>query len=156
MFAYPKRIKYPTDNQIEIWVLNRENLTGREIAKRKKVSPAFVSKTLKRTNRLIKDLLENAARMNKIKLDLMNEELGFARGMSHVFNVKAYLTFSPENGVNVWFEHKGECGSCEEFGHCRQTLLLEFKERNIKVRNPTLQPTDLGELLFKKLEEMVK
>ncbi|MHA2328631.1 MAG: hypothetical protein ACXACR_08930, partial [Candidatus Hodarchaeales archaeon] len=105
---------------------------------------------------LVKDLLENAARMNKIKLDLLDRELGFARGMSHVFKVKAYITFSPENGLQVWYEHKGDCGGCEEFGYCRQTLLLEFKERNIKVPSPTLQPTDLGEFLFCILEEMVE
>ncbi|MFW9994724.1 MAG: hypothetical protein ACFFD4_21960 [Candidatus Odinarchaeota archaeon] len=156
MFAYPKRIRYPTDNQVEIWKLNRDNLTGREIAGKKDVSPAFVSKTLKQTNKLVKDLLENAARMNKIKLDLLSEELGFARGKSHVFKVKAYITFSPENGVQVWYDHEGECASCGEFGHCRDVLLLEFKERNIDVPSPTLRPTDLGELLFKKLEELVE
>jgi hypothetical protein len=156
MFAYPKRVKYPTDNQIDIWRLNRDNWTGRKIAQTKKVSPAFVSKTLKQTNRMIKDLLENAARTNKIKIEKLNSELGFARGLSHVFNVKAYITFSPQNGIQVWYEHKGECGICDEFGHCRQTLLLEFKERHIPVPSPSLQPTDLGELLFQKLEEMLE
>ncbi|MHA2109485.1 MAG: hypothetical protein ACXABU_16610 [Candidatus Hodarchaeales archaeon] len=156
MFTYPRKIKYPTENQIEIWALNRDDLTGIEIAKRKKVSPAFVSKTLKKTNGLVKDLLENAARMNKIKIEILSGELGFARGMSHVFIVKAYITFSPENGVQVWYEHKGDCGSCEEFVECRAGLIQEFKERNIRIPNSKLRPTDLGDLLFKKIEEMLE
>lgn len=155
MFTYPRSIKYPTENQIEIWAFNRDDLTGREIAQRKKVSPAFVSKTLKRTNNLIKDLLENSARTNKIKIELLSEKLGFARGMSHVFNVKAYITFSPENGVQIWYDHKGDCGSCEEFAECRAGLIQEFKERNIRIPHSKLRPTDLSELLMKKIEEML-
>lgn len=46
----PRKMKYPTDAQIEIWNLNRNNITGREIAKLKKVTPGFISKTLKLTN----------------------------------------------------------------------------------------------------------
>lgn len=128
-------------------------MRGREIANQQKVSPAFVSKTLKEAKRRIKELLEDVARMNKITLEIVSEEQGFARGHSHIFNISGYITFSPQNGVNVWYEHKGECTSCDEYNHCREVLIQEFKERKIPIQNPTLRPTDLGEILFKHLEE---
>jgi hypothetical protein len=115
-----------------------------------------VSKTLTEANQRIRGLVENAAHMNKITLDLMNEELGFARGQSHMFNVRCYITFSPKNGLQVWYEHKGDCVSCEKYTLCREILLQEFKERNLQIEKPSMRPTDLVELLFQELEELVK
>ncbi|MHA2110324.1 MAG: hypothetical protein ACW98W_02535, partial [Candidatus Hodarchaeales archaeon] len=78
MYFYPRKVKHPTDKQLEIWKLKRTKLTGKEIAAKKEVTPGFVSKTLTEANQRIKGMLENAAHMNKITIDLMNEELGFA------------------------------------------------------------------------------
>ena len=155
MFSHAYNRKQPTERQVIIWNLNRDNLTGREIAKKIDVDPAFVSRSLKEANKRIKGLLEDTGRMNKIKLDLVNGELGFARGHSHIFNISAYLTFSPINGLQVWYSHKGECNSCEEFLECRNALLQEFKERNIEIPDEIIQPTDLSDLLFQKIEEML-
>ncbi len=150
------QIKYPTKTQVEIWFLKRNEISGRKIAKQRDVTPAFISKTLKEANKRIKSLLESTAKTNKITLELISAELGFAKGESHIFNLTAYITFSPENGVQVWYEHKGDCVTCDELIHCRTILLKEFKERNIKLENPHLQPTTLGEQLFQKLEELAK
>ncbi|MFX0152659.1 MAG: PCYCGC motif-containing (lipo)protein [Candidatus Hodarchaeota archaeon] len=155
-FGKYHRIRYPTKTQVEIWFLKRNDISGRKIAKQKDVTPAFISKTLKIANKRIKSLLENTAKANKISLNLISAELGFAKGKSHIFNLAAYITFSPENGVQVWYDHKGDCATCEEFTHCRTVLLQEFKERNIKLDNTQLRPTDLGDYLFQKLEDMVK
>jgi hypothetical protein len=148
--------RYPSTLQMEIWQLKRTKLTGKQIAYRKQISHAAVSKTLKEANKRVISLLENGARMNKIHLNLISAKLGFARGYSHVFKVRAYLTYSPTNGVNVWYEHKGVCENCEDFVNCRKLLLLEYKERDMKVPNNALRPTTLGEILFLELEEMLK
>lgn len=100
-------------------------------------------------------MLENAARMNKIRLDLLSPELGFARGKSLIFKTRVYITYSPINALQVWYDHKGECEGCEEFGECRRGILQEFKERNLAIPNPALRPTDLIELLVKTLEGRV-
>ncbi|MHA2237439.1 MAG: hypothetical protein ACXACP_04555 [Candidatus Hodarchaeales archaeon] len=131
-------------------------MTGKEIAKQIEVDPGFVSRSLKEANKRVRDLLEEAGRMNKIKLKIINGELGIARGHSHIFNISAHITFSPNNGLQVWYEHKGDCTSCEEFSECRRALLQEFKERNIKIPDTTLRPTDLSDLLFKKIEMMLE
>jgi len=49
MFAFPRKTKYPSDAQLEIWIMNRNKISGKEIAKRKDVTQSFVSKTLKIT-----------------------------------------------------------------------------------------------------------
>jgi hypothetical protein len=155
-FGKYQRIRYPTQTQVEVWFLKRNALSGRKIAKQRNVTPAFISRTLKEANKRIKTLLENTAQANKITLDRISAELGFAKGKSHMFDRTAYITFSPENGVQVWYDHKGDCTTCEELTHCRKILLQEFKERNIKIDNPQLRPTNLGDILFQKLEEMVQ
>ena len=156
MFFYPRRVKYPTATQIELWSLKRDNLSGREIAAKRDVTPGMVSKTLSEANLRIKALLQNAARMNKITLKVTSPELGYARGVSHMLDVNAYITFSPDNGVHVWYDHKGDCVRCDKYSFCRDIILQEFKERNIRVENPNLRPTNLVEILLTKLEAMVQ
>ena len=150
------RIVYPTKTQVELWFLKRCKHSGIKIAKQKNISPAFVSKALKEANKRITSILQETARTNKITLDLRSSELGFARGHSRMFDLKAYITFSPTNGVQVWYDHKGDCATCEDFDECRKNLFQEYKERNITLKNPVQRPTDLGEYLFKTLEEMAK
>lgn len=147
-------IKYPSKTQATIWGLKRNQLNGQQIAHQKQISRAAVSKSLKEANKRVKSLLENAGRMNKIHLNRLSVKLGFARGYNHVFNVRAYITYSPVNGVLVWYEHEGTCEDCEDFAHCRKLLIQEFKERNLKIPDNILRPTKLGEILFQKLEEM--
>lgn len=149
-----RKIKYPTDKQLELWKLKREKLKGKEIAERKNVTTGFVSKTLMDANERIRGLLENAAHMNKITVEILSEEVGFLRGKSAMLGgIRCYITFSPRNGVQVWYEHKGECSECEKYAMCRDILLQEFKERDIPLKSPTLRPTDLTDLLFQHLEE---
>ncbi|MFQ5980534.1 MAG: hypothetical protein ACE5OZ_20545 [Candidatus Heimdallarchaeota archaeon] len=155
-------LKYPSKKQIELWNLRREQLAsdkplqGKEIAKQQEISPASVSKALTNADDRIRLLLENAARMNTIHLELLSPALGYARGQSLVFKVKAYITYSPVNGVKVWYAHQGDCAGCEEFGMCRQAIYQEFKERNLSIPNPPLRPTDLIETLIEQLEGLVK
>jgi hypothetical protein len=148
-----KRIRYPTKKQVEIWFQKRNKISGEKIAKQKEVSPAFVSKAFVEAKKRIKSLLEETAKSNKITLSLINESIGFAKGFNHTFNVESYITFSPKNGIQVWYDHEGECTVCERYGQCRKILLQEYKERDIKIENPQLRPTDLGKQLFKILEE---
>ena len=156
MYFYPRKVKYPTETQIDIWSLKRRQLSGREIAAKRDVTPGMVSKTLSEANNRVKALLQNAAQMNKITLQIISPELGYARGISHMFNVNAYITFSPKNGVQVWYDHQGNCVECDKFAFCREIILQEFKERDIPVENPHLQPTNLVEILLTTLEANIK
>ena len=149
------RLKYPSEKQIEIWNFNREKKSGREIALLKSVTPGFVSKTLKEANERIKDLIINTAKSNKITINEsdINEKKGFAKGYSPIFNTPVKITFPPVNGIQLWYEHKGECALCSEFDNCRRTIIQEFKDRNIKIENESLEPTELSEILLNEIEK---
>ncbi|MFW9993268.1 MAG: hypothetical protein ACFFD4_14590 [Candidatus Odinarchaeota archaeon] len=149
-------IRYPSTTQAAIWQLKRAQHTGKQIAEQKQISPASVSKNLKEANTRVLALLKNAAKMNKIHLEVTSARLGFARGYSRVFNVPAYITYSPVNGVNVWYHHEGKCEECDDFTPCRKSLINEFEERNIEVPRDVIRPTFLAEILFKKIEVIIR
>ncbi|MFX1250631.1 MAG: hypothetical protein ACFFCZ_03370 [Promethearchaeota archaeon] len=152
----PLILRYPTERQIKIWVLTRKYLSGKEIAEKEGITRPAVSQNLRVANQRIKDLLENTARSNKICIELLSKKYGYVRGYSAMFKVRAYITYSPENGLQVWYDHKGHCENCEEFGDCRRIILQEFKERQITVPNEALRPTELGEILFEKIEDAIR
>ncbi|MFX1514484.1 MAG: hypothetical protein ACFFCQ_18065, partial [Promethearchaeota archaeon] len=118
-FSSYRRLHYPTETQVEIWFLKRTKLSGRKIAKQKDISPAFVSKAFVEAKKRIRSLLEETAKSNIITLNLIDETIGFARGYNHPFKVVSYITFSPKNGIQVWYDHEGECAVCERYGQCR-------------------------------------
>ncbi|MHA2095433.1 MAG: hypothetical protein ACW98F_12510 [Candidatus Hodarchaeales archaeon] len=131
-------------------------MNGKEIAKKKEITTASVSKSLKEANSRIDDLLKNTARSNKVQLDLISPKLGYARGYAPALKLRVYITYSPINGIQVWYDHQGECEMCEELNGCRQSLLQEFKERNLNVPSKTIRPTDLSAVLFTKIEGMLE
>ncbi len=154
-------IKYPSRKQAEFWSLRREffskgNPKMSTIAAERQISLAAVSQTLKKANKRIRKLLESTARSNKICLDIISPEIGYARGKSRIFKVKAYITYSPINGVNVWYDHEGDCETCEEQTDCRQILFQEFQERKLPILDEALQATELAEHLFRELEDLLK
>ena len=156
MYSFARRIKYPTDKQLKIWKMKRDQLTQKEIAEKRKITVGFVSKSLSEANSRIEGLLQSTANENKITLEVLNGELGYARGKSHMFDVMAYITFSPKNGVQVWYEDKGDCTNCEKYAYCREVIQQEFKERKIKLVSPLLQPTLLIEILIAEIEKRLE
>jgi hypothetical protein len=94
--------------------------------------------------------------MNKITLEVLSGEQGYARGISHMFDVPAYITYSPKNNVQVWYEDKGNCIKCDKYDFCRTIIIQEFKEMNLRLENPKLQPTLLIEKLIELIEEKVE
>ena len=152
-----KRLRYPSDQQLDIWLLKRNKREkGTKIAERKGISTASVSKNLNEANSRIKGLLDNTAKSNKIQLDLISPKLGYARGYSPALKMRIYITYSPVNGIQVWYDHQGECEMCEELNSCRESLIQEFKERNLEVPPETSRPADASALLFKKIEGMLE
>jgi hypothetical protein len=142
---------------MEVWVLKRnKRMNGKEIAEKKNIATATVSKSLKEANFRIQDLLKSTARSNKIQLDIISPKLGYGRGYSPTLKLRVYITYSPVNGIQVWYDHQGECEMCEELNGCRLLLVQEFKERNLKIPHKAVRPTELSALLFSKIEGMLK
>ncbi len=126
-------LRYPTKQQNMIWLRRRKEEAPSRIADDLNVSRPFISKAQRIAEARITKLLKNAAAINRISVENLSAKHGFAVGCCHTYNTNTFITYSPEFGVNVWFEHSGDCSSCDRRGECDHILRGLAKEWDIKV-----------------------
>ncbi|TFH06325.1 MAG: hypothetical protein E4H14_11045 [Candidatus Thorarchaeota archaeon] len=122
------------------------------IAKELKVSRPFVSQAQRIANQRIRKLLLTAAQMNRISVENMSPEFGFAIGYNPATDVKTYITYSPEFRVQVWFDHEGDCGKCELHSECDRILRGLAAEWGFSIPKE-MDPTQVAKTLFDKIKE---
>jgi len=144
---------YLTDKQKLIWDLRRKGFSEAGIARKLKVTRQTVHKSLDVANSKVFTALEEAAKINKIKIETLDPAKGILLGYSSYFKTAAIITFSAKNGVQVWYRHEGDCNNCDQFKFCKETLLSEAKERNIPLPENanSMPPSKLAEILFSKI-----
>jgi hypothetical protein len=99
--------------------------------------------------RIEKTLLEMAS-ANQIEVERVNPERGILFGHSAPFNVNAIIFVSARHGMQVWYEHEGNCGICNRYTQCIELLWDFADEMKIKLEK-TDDPTKLANELFEKL-----
>ncbi len=99
--------------------------------------------------RIEKTLLE-MARANQIEVEKINMERGILFGHSVPFNASAIIFVSAKHGMQVWYEHEGNCGACTRYAQCIELLWDFADEMKLKLEK-TDDPTKLAEELFEKL-----
>ncbi len=114
--------RYPTKQQGRIWLKRRQDISPSDIAKQMKVSRPYVSKAQRVAEQRISKLLKNAATINRISIEHSSSKFGFAVGYCPGYQSTSYITYSPQFGVQVWFDHEGDCGSCPEKSICEKTI----------------------------------
>jgi hypothetical protein len=143
-------LRYPTKQQSMIWLMRRNDVASSAIADELNVQRPFVSKSLKTANERIRKLLEHAAAINRVVIHHMSEKDGFAVGYCAAYKSETYITFSPKLGIQIWFQHKGDCDSCAEYSTCGNMLTVLSKEWGIPLsRNAS--PTQVADDLFSKI-----
>ena len=100
--------------------------------------------------RIEKTLLE-MARANQIEVQKINMERGILFGHSVPFNASAIIFVSAKHGMQVWYEHEGNCGTCTRYAQCIELLWDFADEMKLKLEK-TDDPTKLAEELFEKLK----
>jgi hypothetical protein len=120
------------------------------IAKELKVSRPFVSQAQRIAKGRIKKLILAAAQMNRITIDNISTDFGFARGFNPATEAKTYITFSPEFRVQVWYDHEGDCGKCELHTECDRILRGLAAEWGFSIPND-MNPTEVAKTLFDKI-----
>ena len=97
--------------------------------------------------------LTSTAKANKIVITEVDARKGVLKGKSPGLETTVYITFSPANGVQVWFKREGNCERCPFLDDCRRILLEEAKERGISLSEEEKRylPTDLAGNLFRRL-----
>jgi hypothetical protein len=114
------------------------------------VSRQAIHKTLHKANNKVHKALLDTAEVNKLDVERVNSEKGFLVGYSPGFRSRVFLTYSPKNKVQLWYEHQGQCEGCQRWGECSQKLQEIAKEWEIdlKEEESSLPPTLLAEKLF--------
>jgi hypothetical protein len=110
------------DRQFAFWRLRRSGLPNIQIADRFKISRQAVSKALLAMDRKVEETLIDMAQANQIEVERLNAELGVLFGRSVPFDTAAVVFVSADHGVQVWYEHEGDCGTCSQYARCIELL----------------------------------
>lgn len=142
------------EKQFEFWKLRRARISNSAIATSFGISRQAVSKALLAIDGKIETSLREMARANKISIEIINPQLGVLFGRSVPLGADAIIFVSGRHGLQVWYEHDGDCGACEEYAACIRLLWDYADELGIPL-NQTADPTKMAEELFSKVKEMV-
>ncbi|NJD77214.1 MAG: hypothetical protein FIB08_09000 [Candidatus Methanoperedens sp.] len=138
------------DKQFEFWKLRRSGLLNVNIARLFNISKQAVSRALLTMDERIEKTLLEMARANQIEVERVNAKRGILFGHSVPFNAPAIIFVSAKHGMQVWYEHEGNCGACTRYTQCIELLWDFADEMNLKLER-TDDPTKLAEELFEKL-----
>jgi len=139
-----------SDKQFEFWRLKRSGLPNINIARLFNISRQAVSRALLTMDERIEKTLREMARANHIEAESVNAARGVLFGRSVPFNVDAVVFISAKHGMQVWYEHEGNCGACNRYTQCIELLWDFADEMKIKLEK-TDDPTKLADELFEKL-----
>lgn len=138
------------DKQFEFWRLRRSGLPNINIARSFNISRQAVSRALLTMDERIENTLLEMARANQIEVGKVNAERGILFGHSVPLNVNAIIFVSAKHGMQVWYEHEGDCGACNRYTQCIELLWDFADEMKLKIEK-TNDPTKLADELFEKL-----
>jgi len=145
-----RTVNYLTNSQRDIWSLYKKGLTQTRIASRLGVSRQAIHKTLNQANERVLGALLDTAQINKLDIKKVDPSKGVLVGYSPGFRSKVFVIYSAQNGVQLWYEHNGQCEGCQKREDCTQKLLETAKEWEINLTKDEtmLPPTLLAEKLF--------
>jgi hypothetical protein len=144
------RMGYLTSKQSLIWSLKSDGFSEAGIARKLVITRQTVHHALNAANQKIGESLEETANINKIEIQTTDPNKGYLIGYSPHFKTQTFITFSPKNGIQIWYKHEGNCEKCNRLKTCRQTLIDEAKDRKLLLEDRANQmlPSKLAEILF--------
>jgi len=138
------------EKQFGFWKMRRSGTSNITIANMLGISRQAVSKALLGMDEKIESTLREMAQANQIVTEKINAERGVLVGRSIPFKTAAIIFVSEKHGVQVWYEHDGDCGSCQRYAACIELLWDYASELGIRIRK-TADPTKMAEELFAKV-----
>lgn len=141
------------EKQFEFWKLRRSKMPNISIAINFGISRQAVSKAIISMDRKVETAMCEMAAANRINILKRNPQLGVLFGRSVPFGVDAIIFVSSKHGLQVWYEHDGDCKSCEEYAKCVE-LLWDFSDELGIALHQVADPTKMAEELFAKVKEM--
>ncbi len=141
------------EKQFEFWKMRRNGMPNITIANLLGISRQAVSKALLAMDERVDAALREMAQANQIAIGKINAERGILLGRSVPFQAEAIIFVSEKHGVQVWYEHEGDCGSCPRYTECIELLWDYASELGIRLQK-TADPTKMAEELFTKIKEV--
>jgi len=142
------------DKQFTFWKMRRSGTPNITIANRLGISRQAVSKAILVMDEKIESALRDMAQSNQITIDTINAERGILLGQSIPFQTAAIIFVSGKHGVQVWYDHDGDCGTCQRYTECIELLWDYATELGIRIEK-TADPTKMAEELFTKVKALV-
>jgi predicted transcriptional regulator len=137
------------------WTMRRRGTANIAIANLLGISRQAVSKALHSIDGKIESALRDMARANRIQIEKIDIERGVLLGRSIPFQTNAYIFVSEKHGMQVWYEHDGDCKACDEFTQCIEFIWDFASELGITIEK-TADPTKMAEELLTKIRESIK
>jgi hypothetical protein len=142
------------DKQFGFWALRRSGVPNITIANQLGISRQAVSRALLVMDEKIVATLREMANANQISIESINAERGILIGRSIPFQTAAIIFVSEKHGMQVWYEHDGDCGTCQRYTECIELLWDYATELGIRIEK-TDDPTKMAEELFTKVKVLV-
>ncbi|MGA2699094.1 MAG: hypothetical protein ABSE74_05585 [Methanoregula sp.] len=142
------------DKQFGFWALRRSGESNIGIANRFGISRQAVSRALLLMDKKIETTLSEMAQANQIAIEKINAGRGILIGRSIPFQTAAIIFVSEKHGVQVWYEHDGDCGTCQRYTECIELLWDYANELGVRIEK-TADPTKMAEELFEKVKAMI-
>lgn len=140
------------EKQFGFWKMRRRGMQNISIANELGITRQGVSQALRVIDEKINASLREMAQANRIQIEKIDVENGILFGRSIPFQTNAYIFVSEKHGLQVWYEHDGDCGSCNEYTQCIEFIWDFASEMGIKIEN-TADPTKMAEELLAKLRK---
>lgn len=141
-----------SDKQFGFWKMRRSGMSNISIANQLGITRQGVSQGIRLMDEKIETSLCEMARANQIRVDRIDVEKGVLFGRSIPFQSNAFIFVSEKKGMQVWYEHDGDCASCDEYAACIEFLWDFAQELGIKI-GKTADPTKMAEELLAKIRE---
>jgi len=138
------------EKQFGFWKMRRSGMSNVSIANELGITRQGVSQALLAMNGKIEASLREMAQANRIQVEKVDVERGVLFGRSIPFQTDAYILVSEKHGMQVWYEHDGDCITCGEFTKCIEFIWDLAAELGIKL-DKTQDPTKMAEELLSKI-----
>lgn len=140
------------EKQFGFWKMRRSGMSNVSIANQEGITRQGVSQAIRFMDEKIESSLREMAQANRIQIEKIDVERGVLFGRSVPFQTNAYILVSEKHGMQVWYEHDGDCISCKEFTKCIEFIWDFAAELGIKLEK-TADPTKMAEELLIKIRE---
>ncbi len=142
------------EKQFGFWKMRRSGMQNISIANELGITRQGVSQALRAMDEKIESSLREMAQANRIQIEKIDVEKGVLFGRSVPFQTGAFIFVSEKHGMQVWYEHDGDCKSCDEQVKCTEFIRDFASELGIRITKTT-NPTAMAEELLEKIRRML-